>query len=155
MVYKIQKNFVWPALAVECYATVRRAQTAKNRLKSRKNVTRLQLFPTKEPLTSLCIDILGPFIRTSRRKEHLLVITERSSNMTKTIPLKGVSAAEVAKHFVNSWVFNYGPPEDSVARNGRYFTSNFLEDVCRIMSVKKHFNTTHHVQMNGKVERYN
>ena len=156
MYHKIRKDFYWPSLAVDCYATVRKCpQCAKNRMKLRKNATKLQLFPATEPLTSVCIDILGPFIRTARRKEYLLVITDRFSEMKKTVPLKGVSAAEVAKAFVNTWVFNYGPPVELVSDNGTCFTSKYFQDVCRIMSIQNNFTTTYHPQTNGQVERYN
>ena len=154
--YKIRKDFYWPALAVDCYATVRKCpHCARNRIKLRKNVEQLQLFPATEPLTSVCIDILGEFIKTQRRNEYLLVITDRYSKLTKTVPMKGISAAEVARHFVNSWVFNYGPPTELVADNGGCFTSKFFIDVCRIMSIKNNFTTTYHPQSNGQVERYN
>ena len=69
--------------------------------------------------------------------------------------MKGISAAEVARHFVRSWVFNYGPPEDLIADNGGCFTSKYFQDVCRIMNVHNSFTTTYHPQTNGQVERYN
>ena len=84
----------------------------------RRNVEQLQLFPATEALTSVCIDILGEFIKTPRRNEYLLVITDRFTKLTKTIPMKGISAAEVAKCFVNEWVFNYGPPKELISDNG-------------------------------------
>ena len=88
--HKIRKDFYWPALAIDCSATVRKCpQCARNRIKLRKNVTELQLFPAKEPLSSVCIDILGEFMKTKRRNEYLLVITDRFSKRTKTVPMKG------------------------------------------------------------------
>lgn len=55
---------------------------------------------------SVCIDLLDPFIRKYLKNEHIPVITDRFSKMTKTIPMKIICAAEVAKHFVNFWMFN-------------------------------------------------
>ena len=115
MYYHIRKDWYWPALAVDCYATVRNcAQCAKNRIKLRKNVEPLQLFPATEPLASVSIDILGEFITTPRRNKYLLVISDRFTKLTKTVPLKKISAAEVAKSFVDNWVFNYGPPQELI-----------------------------------------
>ena len=114
MYYHIRKDWYWPALAVDCYATVRNcAQCAKNRIKLRKNVEPLQLFPATEPLASVSIDILGEFITTPRRNKYLLVISDRFTKLTKTVPIKKISAAEVAKSFVDNWVFNYGPHRNS------------------------------------------
>ena len=156
MYYKIRKDFYWPALAVDCYATVRRCpHCARNRIKLRRNATELQLFPATAPLTSVCIDVLGEFIKTKRGHEYLLVITDRFTKMTKTVPMKGISAAEVAKHFVNSWVFNYGPPEELISDNGGCFTAKYFQDVCKLLNVKNSYTKTYHPQTNGQVERYN
>lgn len=99
--------FFWPALAVVCYANLRKCpHGARSRLKLRRNVTRVQLFPAKELLTLVCMDILGPFIQTPCKNEHFPVITDRYSEIAKTIQMKVISSTKVLKHFVNSWVFN-------------------------------------------------
>lgn len=67
--YKIRKDFYQPELLVNCYATVRKCpHYALKRLKVRKDVMRLPLLPSKEPLKSVsCIDTFGAFIRTLRK----------------------------------------------------------------------------------------
>ena len=90
----IRRYMYWPASAVDCYATVRRCPTcARNRIKLRKNVTELQLFPAEAPLELVSIDVLGELIKTARGHEYLLVITDRLTELTKTVPMKGLSAA--------------------------------------------------------------
>ena len=49
--------------------------------------------------------------------------------MTKTISMKGISAVEVARCFVNEWVFNYGPPTELISYKGGCFTKKFFLDV--------------------------
>lgn len=71
--YRIRKDFYWPSLAVYCYTTVWRCpHWTLNRIKLRKKVTQLQLFPETAPLTSVVMDILGNFIRTRRKNKYLL-----------------------------------------------------------------------------------
>ena len=81
-----------------------------------------------------------------------MVITDRFSKLVRTIPLKTVSSVEVAKAFVDNWVFTYGPPEDLISDNGKQFTSWFFLDVCRILNVHNSFIKTYRTQSNGKVE---
>lgn len=69
--------------------------------------------------------------------------------------MKGISSAVVAKCFVDSWVFNYGPPAERIADNCGCFTSKFFLDVCKTMSTENNFTMTYHPQTNGQVERYN
>ena len=136
MYNRIRRHFYWPALAIDCYITVRNCpDCSRNIIKLRKNVGSLKLFPAKAPLESVCIDILGELIRTPRGHRYLLVITDRFSMLVRTIPLKTVSAVEVEKAFVNNWVFTYGPPEDLISDNEKQFTSRFFLDVCRILNV--------------------
>lgn len=148
----IGKNPYFPALVVYCYATVRNCSNcARNRLKRRKNVTRLQLFPAGELKSSFCNDILGPFIRAPRRNEYLLVLTDRFYKMTKLIPIRGISAAKSAKHFANTWLFNYCSPSERFSDSGGFFTSKFLLDVFHIMSIQKNVATTYRLQSKDQV----
>ena len=124
---RIRHDFYWPALAADCYATVRNCpDCARNRIKLRKNVGELTLFPANAPLESVCIDILGELVRTKRGNRYLLVVVDRFTKLVRTIPLKGISAGEVARAFVTHWVFSYGTPVDLIADNGRQFTSCLL-----------------------------
>ena len=68
--------------------------------------------------------------------------------------MKGISAAEGGRCFVNEWVFNYGPPKELISGNGGCFTCNFFLDVCIILSIKNNFTTTYYPQAKGQIERY-
>lgn len=118
-------------------------QFAQKQIKLRKINTKLQLFHATALLTSVCIEILGWFIRTERRDEYFLVVTDRFSMMKNTLPMKEVSAAEVTGHFIHVWVFNYGPSQEVIADVGGCFTSKFLSDICKIMTIKNNFTTTY------------
>jgi len=156
MYHSIRRSMYWPALAVDCYATVRKCPTcAKNRLKLRRNMNELKLFPAKTPLECVAIDIFGELFKTARGNQYLLFITDRFSKLTRTLPLKGASAAEVARAFVIDWALVYGPPRHLLADNGKCFTAKFFQDVCRVMNIQNQFTTTYHPQTNGQTEQFN
>ena len=80
--YRIKRHFYRPALALDCYATVRNCpECARNRVKLRKNVGELKLFPANAPLESVCIDILGELSKTPQGYRYLLVITDRFTKL--------------------------------------------------------------------------
>ena len=111
-------------MAVDCYATVRKCSTcAKNRIKLRQRTNPLQLFPPSGPLESVALDIFGPLIQTPRGNQYLLMITDRYSKLTKSVPMKSVSAEAVAIAFTNEWALTYGPPTDLLSDNGSAFLS--------------------------------
>lgn len=64
--------------------------------------------PGEGLLESVCIDILGKLVCTARRHRYLLFITDWLPKLVKSNPLRGVSAAEVAKQFFHYWAFDYG-----------------------------------------------
>lgn len=123
MYRRISKDFYWPTLALENYEIVKGCpHCSRNRIKLGQNLGKLQLSQATAPLTSVCIDIFGECIRTRWKNEILLIITDRYTTLTKRVPVKGNSAAEVAKNFMNWWVFNYDPPQELIADNGGCFT---------------------------------
>ena len=144
MFYTLSKEYYWPSLAVDCYATTRNCvHCAKERVKLRKKTKRLKLFPATAPLESISIDLLGDLIRTPRGNRWLLVITDRFSKLVRTVPLKRITAAEIAKAFVHHWVFVYGPPLSVLEDNGKQFVSRLLQEVCRILGIRNVFTTTY------------
>ena len=154
--YSLRRDYYWPDMAVDCYATVRECVTcARNRIKLRKNRKMMTLFPAISPLVCVSIDILGDLMRTKRKNRYLLVITHRFTKLVRTVPMKKISSTEVAKELVHHWVFVYGPTIYLLSDNGSQFTSRLFQDVCRILDIENIFTTTYHPQCNGQVERFN
>ena len=143
-------------MAVDAYMTARTCpDCAKARIKLRKKASKMKLFPAKAPLEYVSIDILGELPRTQRGNRYLLVITDRFSKLTRTVPLKRITAAVVAEAFTKHWAFVYGPPVYLLSDNGSQFLSKFFLAVCRLLRVSNVFTTAYHPQTNGQVERFN
>ena len=104
---------------------------------------------------SLLSSICSVLIRTRRGNKFLLVITDRFSKLVRTIPLRRITAMEIAKAFTHQWVFFYGPPLTLLSDNGPQFAAKLFIDICRIIGTKNRFTTTYHPQCNGQVERFN
>jgi hypothetical protein len=63
-----------------------------------------------EPLEYVAVDILGPLPKTGHGNRFLLVMTDRFSKLTRTVPLRIITAFTVGKAFCDQWVFVYGAP---------------------------------------------
>jgi hypothetical protein len=63
------------------------------------------------------MDILGPLPKTRHGNRFLLVIADRYSKLTGTIPLRVTTALAVAQAFCDHWVFVYGPPVSLLTDN--------------------------------------
>ena len=101
------------------------------------------------------MDILGPLPKTKKGNRYLLVICCRFSKLTQVVPLRTVTAYNLAIAFCSHWIFKYGPPRSVVLDNAQYFTAKFFQAVCRHLGIANKFVTTYHPQSNGQVERYN
>ena len=152
----MRQHFYWPLMAADTYNFVRQCQEcAKERISHRKHASYLKLFPARAPLESVAIDILGPLPITSSGHRFLLVITDRYTKLTKTVPMRSITALVVAKAFCEHWVFVYGPPVTLLSDNGRQFVAKFFQAVCRILGTRNVFTTAYHPQTNGQTERFN
>jgi hypothetical protein len=128
---------------------------AKNRVTERKRTSFLKLFPASGPLEFVAMDILGPLPKTEQGNRFLLVISDRFSKLTPTVPLRTITALGVAKAFCDTRVFSYGPPRYLLTDNGTQFNAKVFLAFCRELGSAKIFATAYHPQTNGQVERFN
>jgi RNase H-like domain found in reverse transcriptase/Reverse transcriptase (RNA-dependent DNA polymerase)/Integrase zinc binding domain/Integrase core domain/Chromo (CHRromatin Organisation MOdifier) domain/Retroviral aspartyl protease len=156
MARTIRRSYFWPRMAEDILETVRQCPVcSKGRITLTRHTNFLELFPAKAPLESVAMDILGPLPKTRHGNRFLLVIADRYSKLTRTVPLRTTTALVVAQAFCDHWVFVYGPPVSLLTDNGPQFTAKFFQAVCAELGIKKLFTTAYHPQTNGQVERYN
>jgi transposase InsO family protein len=152
----MRRRFYWRNMHKEVEETVRHCTVcANNRVTERKRTSLLKLFPASGPLEFVAMDICGPMPKTEHGNRFLLVISGRFSKLTRTVPLRTITALGVAKAFCDAWVFSYGPPRYLLTDNGTHFNAKFFLSVCRELGIAKIFTTAYHPQTIGQVERFN
>ena len=60
----------------------------------------------------------------------------------------------VAKVFVNHWVYRFGPPVQLHSDKGTQFESELLQSLCSLLGIRKTHTTPYHPQGNGALERF-
>ena len=149
-------SYYWPQMAADIAATIRNCNTcAKNRLRLSKRSNKLALFPAMRPLEDVAIDLLGPLPTSNKGNKHLLVISCRFSKLIQLVPLRTITAYNVAVAFTTHWVFKYGPPKTLLSDNGSQFASRLFQAVCLELGTRNMFTSAYHPQTNGQVERFN
>ena len=128
---------------------------ARERIKLRDKSNPFKLFPAARPLEFVAIDLLGPLEPAYDGSKHVYVITDRYSKLTRAIPMKRISALEVARVFLNNWAFVYGLPHTLLSDNGPQFAASLFECVCSSLGIRHAFTSTYHPQTNSQVERFN
>jgi Integrase zinc binding domain len=98
MFQTIRRTFVRPHIAEDVYEAVTACRVcARNSIAEKIKTNPLKLCPAKGPLESVAMDILGPLQRTKHGNRFLLVISDRYSKFTKTVPLRTVTSLSVAR----------------------------------------------------------
>jgi Integrase zinc binding domain len=151
MFRSLRRRYFWRKMSADVAETVRQcAVCAKNSIHERKRTSFPKLFPASEPLEYVSLDILGPLPKTEHGNRFLLVITDRFSKLTRTVPLRNISAFVVENSFYENWVFVYVPPRYALTENGAQFSTKFFLAVCRELGISKVFTTAYHPQTNGR-----
>ena len=101
------------------------------------------------------MDLLGPLPKTAHGNQHVLVITDRFTKMTRSIPLRTTTASVVANAFLDNWVYVHGAPRYVLTDNGPQFAAKFFDAVCALLGVQYYLTTAYHPQSNGQTERFN
>lgn len=130
-------------------------QCARNRLRLHTNTNSLKLFPTKEPLQSLGIDLLGPLTKTKHRNQFLLVTTGCFSKLTSVVPLRRTDAYTVSVSLTVLWVRHHGPSGSLISDNVAHFAANFFQNVSTLLDIANIYTSTYHPESNGQVEKHN
>ena len=134
MYYALRREYYWPHLAADVMWTVRGCRTcAMNRVKLRKRLIRLRLFPATHPLESPAVDILGLLPKTNAGQRFLLLITDRFTKLPQVVALRTVTAYTVAVAFCEAWVFKYGVPRSLLSDNGLQSNAKFFQSTCRVL----------------------
>lgn len=122
---------------------------AQSRLALSRRTTPLKLFPAKEPLTEVAIDILGPLVRTTQGNRFTLVMTDRFSKLVRCIPLHRITVLSVASGFIGTWVTAYGPPDSLLSDQVTQFMSKLSHAVLRTLGIEPKCTTPYHPQNNS------
>ena len=94
---RVRRTIYWPQMAADIATTVHECEScAKNRIRLLKQANNLRLFPATTPLECVAIDILGPLPWAKEGFRFILVVTDRFTELTHAIPLKGIKADAVA-----------------------------------------------------------
>ena len=121
-------------MVANVYITLFQCETfARNRGAIRRHAKKLKLFPPREPLESVKLDILGPFTQTSSGDLLLrLWPTDfRSFVASKKCVLKPQKIW--LGLFFEEWVFTYGPPETfSLFEKGLKLTAKMFQETCHL-----------------------
>ena len=108
----------------------------------------LQSTLVTEPGYMLGIDLMGPFPRSSKGNEHLVVVVDYCSKWIELFPIHTAKAPQIANILIREIFTQWGTPVYLVSDRGPQFTSQLLHEVCKEWGVVQKLTTAYHPQTN-------
>lgn len=154
---RIMQRYYWHGLVKDVKEYVRKCEIC---LKS-KTPTKAQfglmgkMKVSTRPWQVISMDLMGPFTRSSKGNQYLLVVCDHFTKMPLLIPLRNSKANKICSIIKNEVFFEHGIPQTIISDNGKQFVCKEFNTLMRDHNVKELFtNCVYHPQ-NNPTERTN
>ena len=153
---KLKERYYWPGHHTDTCTFCKTCSKCAAR-KSASPRRRGQLHPvtTGYPMQLVAVDILGPLPESRQGNVYLLVVADYFTRWMEAYPIPNQEAATVAKVLTNEYFLRFSPPEQLHSDQGRQFEAEVLEEICKLLGIRKTRTTAYHPQSDGLVERFN
>ncbi len=150
---KLNCLFTWPWLAKDVCNYVRSCDVCLRANKSGNKPAKLQERPVvDEPFKSVAVDIVDPLPKGKGGAQYLLTYACMATRCPEAIPLRNVTAPEIAEAFCNI-MCKTGLPDIILTDRGTAFTGKVFQRVCELFGCGQITTAPYHLQGNGVVER--
>ncbi|GFO17809.1 Pol polyprotein [Plakobranchus ocellatus] len=105
------------------------------------------------PFQRVIIDIVGPLPVSQNRYEYILTLVDLSTRWAEGVPIRHISAKDVAQSLFDLFC-RLGFPCEIQSDRGQQFMSQVLREFNSLTYIKHFLSSPYHPQTNGVVERF-
>jgi transposase InsO family protein len=152
---RILAHFYWPTLFRDVREFCRscdRCQKAGGRKCGKVPLIPLPIMSV--PFQRIAMDIVGPLPKSNKGNRYILVICDYATRYPEAIPLRSIEAETIAEELV-SLFSRVGIPNEILTDQGSNFTSKLLQELYRLLHMRRIQTSPYHLQTDGLVERFN
>ena len=154
---RIRQEFYWPGIGAEvrrfcqscdiCQKTYPKGKVGKVPL------GKVPIIDT--PFKRVAVDLVGPIMPRSRSgKKYILTLVDYATRYPEALALPSIETERVADALFD--IFSrVGIPEEIITDRGSQFTSQMMDEVRGLLSIKHLPTTPYHAMANGLVEKFN
>ena len=99
-------------------------------------------------------DIVGPLNTSQQGNMFVLTITDAFTHWAEAVPIPDTQSDTIAEALFATWISRYGCMQYFVADNARYFTSECMENIFRVLRIRRLRVPEYLPQRLGFVERF-
>jgi hypothetical protein len=145
----------WPRMLRDVVTYVRKCDLCQRSKGGINNVnTRSMELPIR-PWSHVHFDHIGILPTTDNGNMYILTIVDRFTRYAEAFPVKDITAEETAKLLIEKVVCRYGMPEVLCSDRGPVMVGLVINQVFKILGIKRVKTSSHHAQSNGLVEIFN
>ena len=154
---RIKDKFYWPQMATE----IKNYCQTCHACQMHKPPSRIRRSPLKpleavyNPFDRIAMDLIGPLPETMRNNVYVLTITDYCTRWAEAIPIPNKTAQTVADAVLKHVFYRHGMAKVLLTDNGKEFTANYFQDICKLLKVRRVTTTSYRPQTDGLTERFN
>ena len=150
----IRDRFYWPKMGVEVEQYIKNCGRCITRKALPQKAAPLNQITSQGPLDILCMDFLS-LEPDSQGFANILVVTDHFTRYAQAFPAKDQKATTVAKILCERYFVHYGLPARIHSDQGRDFESKLIQDLLKMLGIRKSRTTPYHPQGDPQPERFN
>ena len=102
------------------------------------------------------MDLINQLPETKRGNTAIVVFVDKSFNMVRLVPVgTSIDAEKYAHESVREIFAKHGLPASIVSDRDPQLTSEFFQELCKLLDIKQKMSTAFHPQTDGQTERMN
>ena len=153
--FKARLRYYWPGMFKDISNFIRRCNTCqlvKSDQSGPKGLMGHRL--VEEPWAVVATDVMGPYPRSRRGNEYILVFQDLFSKWIEVSPLKAANGKSIRTAFEKQVLNRWGAPRVLHSDRGTEFANNLLDDMAKEFNIHRSYSPVYHAQANP-VERTN
>ena len=108
----------------------------------------------KRPFQILGVDVMD-LPKTERGNQHVVVFQDFLTKWPMVFPVPDQRSIRLVRLLTEEVIPIFGVPEALLSDRGTNLLSHLMQDVCKLLGIKKLNTTAYHPQCDGMVERFN
>ena len=149
------QRYYWPGVFTDTANYCRSCEVCqKSNSKCPTKAKMISMPLIEQPFQRIAMDVVGPLPRTQGGNRFILTICDYATRYPKAFALPSVEAPRVAKELIK--LFSHvGIPDEILTDQGTNFMPTMIEEIYRLLHIKRIRTTPYHPQTDGLVERFN
>lgn len=151
----LRRTYYWPLLTSDGHELVPKCESRRRHRPSPKYQRWLQLFSRSKSLEFVAINILEPLTKPKQGNWFIIVITDRSSKLTRPIPIPNKTAPHAAVVVLENRIINHDVFNIIMTDDGPQFVSNIFTALWAANGMQLNTTKEYHSQANRQAEMFN